>query len=161
MFDVSDEDQMPCLSADDARHAHPEGVVTPALPVVVVLAAIVERDGRFLVSRRLKGTHLEGLWEFPGGKCAPGETHQMCLARELLEELGVESTIGDEVLVTEHAYAERTVRLHFRRCTLAAEPRPMLGQEIQWVERRQLDSLQFPAADRDLIEMLRRGNRVS
>ena len=79
-----------------------------------MLAAVIERDGRFLVTRRLEGTHLAGLWEFPGGKCEPGETHEACLARELMEELGVVATIGDEILVTEHAYPERTVRLHFR-----------------------------------------------
>ena len=97
-------------------HAHDADVV------VVVLAAVIERDGRFLVTRRQKGTHLDGLWEFPGGKCEPGETHAQCLARELREELGLEAVVGDELLVTEHAYPERTVRLHFRRCTIAGEP---------------------------------------
>ena len=43
--------------------------------VIVVLAAVIERDGRFLVTRRLANTHLAGYWEFPGGKCEPGETH--------------------------------------------------------------------------------------
>ena len=52
-----------------------------------MLAAIVERHGRFLLTRRLKGTHLADLWEFPGGKCEAGETHEACLQRELLEEL--------------------------------------------------------------------------
>ena len=46
---------------------------TPDLPIIVVTAAVIERDGRFLVTRRLEGTHLEGCWEFPGGKCEPGE----------------------------------------------------------------------------------------
>ena len=122
---------------------------------LVVLAAVVERDGRFLVTRRVKGTHLSGYWEFPGGKCEAGETHEACLSRELEEELGVRAEIGDELLVTEHAYPERTVRLHFRRCRLEGEPRPLLGQEMQWVARADLRTLQFPEADRDLIELLR------
>lgn len=125
-------------------------------PVVIVIAAIVEREGRLLVSRRLKGTHLAGLWEFPGGKCEPGEAHDACLERELLEELGVASIIGDEVLVTEHAYPERTVRLHFRRAVIRDEPRPLLGQELRWIERHDLRRLEFPAADRDLIDLLTR-----
>jgi mutator protein MutT len=129
-------------------------MTTPARRVIVVLAAIVERDGRLLVTRRLTGTHLAGLWEFPGGKCEPGETHEACLARELLEELGVASTIGAEIFATEHDYADRMVRLHFRQCTIEGAPRPMLGQEIRWVTRTELPSLEFPPADAELIEML-------
>jgi mutator protein MutT len=126
---------------------------------IVVLAAIVERDGQLLVTRRLDGTHLAGLWEFPGGKCEVDESHETCLARELREELGVDAEIGDEVFATEHAYPDRTVRLHFRRCTIRGEPQPLLGQAIRWVAREDLDSLEFPPADAELIERLRGGER--
>jgi len=122
---------------------------------IVVLAAIIERDAGFLLTRRLKGTHLEGLWEFPGGKCEPGETHEECLARELREELGVSATIGPELLVTEHAYPERTVRLHFRRCDIEGEPQTLIGQQMQWVTREQLGAIAFPEADRELVDLLR------
>jgi mutator protein MutT len=122
--------------------------------VVVVTAAVIERNGRLLVSRRLKGTHLEGLWEFPGGKCDPGEGIEACLARELTEELGVVSRIGRSILITEHAYPERTVRLHFHEATIEGDPRPLLGQEIRWITRRELGALPFPEADRDLIRTL-------
>ena len=106
------------------------------------------------MSRRLKGTHLEGLWEFPGGKCEPGEAHEACLARELREELGVAAAVGPEILVTEHVYPERLVRLHFRRCTISDEPQPKLGQEIRWIDRRELSDLEFPEADKELIRLL-------
>jgi len=122
--------------------------------VIVVLAAVIERRGKLLVTRRLEGTHLEGLWEFPGGKCHDGETHEACLARELAEELGVESLIGPELLSVEHTYPERTVKLHFRTCEITGEPQPLLGQEIRWVLRSELASLAFPEADRALIEIL-------
>jgi mutator protein MutT len=122
--------------------------------VIVVVAAVIERGGRLLVSRRLRGTHLAGYWEFPGGKVEPGEPHEAGLARELLEELGVEAAIGGELLVTEHTYPERTVRLHFRHATITGEPRPLLGQEIRWIERAELRELPFPDADRELIERL-------
>lgn len=135
------------MSADDRSKA------------IVVLAAIVERDGRFLLTRRLKGTHLADLWEFPGGKCEPGETYEDCLKRELLEELGVASEIGDEILVTEHAYPERTVRLHFRRCQLHGDPRPLLGQAMRWATRDELQTIDFPAADRELIDLLTSSSR--
>jgi mutator protein MutT len=122
--------------------------------LIVVLAAVVEEGGRFLLSRRLAGTHLAGYWEFPGGKCEPGEAHEACLARELMEELGVTARIGDELLVTEHAYPDRTVQLHFRRCLLDAPPTPRLGQQLRWVTRAELLTVQLPPADRDLIRML-------
>ena len=122
--------------------------------VIVVLAAVIERDGRFLVTRRLKDTHLSGYWEFPGGKCEPDESHEECLARELEEELAVSSDIGTELLVTEHAYPSRTVRLHFRRCAIGGDPRPQLGQEMRWITREEMRSLEFPEADRDLIDLL-------
>ena len=121
---------------------------------VIVLAAVIERDGRFLLARRLKGTHLEGLWEFPGGKCMPGETHEACLARELMEELGVRAAVGEELLVTEHVYPEKAVRLHFRRCTIEGDPRPVLGQDLRWADRGTLRELSFPEADKGLIDLL-------
>ena len=94
------------------------------------------------------------MWEFPGGKCDSSETHEGCLERELQEELGVRSRVGDEILVTEHAYTEQTVRLHFRRCEIDGEPRPLLGQQMQWVRKRDLQNLEFPEADTRLIELL-------
>jgi mutator protein MutT len=121
---------------------------------VIVLAAVIERDDAFLLTRRLAHGHLPGLWEFPGGKCEPGETHEACLARELMEELGVVATIGDEIIAIEHAYPERTVRLHFRRCEIAGQPQARLGQAMQWVARTALTTLDFPAADRALVELL-------
>ena len=122
--------------------------------VIPVLAAVIERDGRFLVTRRLKGSHLSGYWEFPGGKCDPGETPDACLARELREELGVDATIGEELVVTEHAYPEQTVRLHFRRCEMWDDPRPLLGQEMRWVSPQEMRAMAFPDADWALIEVL-------
>jgi len=121
---------------------------------VVVTAAIFERDGSFLVTRRPEGVHLSGHWEFPGGKYEPGERFDACLAREIREELDAEIAVGAEVLSVSHAYPEREVELHFFRCELLTEPRPMLGQEMTWVSRDALGSLDFPAADEALIDLL-------
>lgn len=123
-------------------------------PAVVVLAAVIERDGHFLMTRRLKGTHLAGAWEFPGGKCDPGETHEACLVRELDEELAVRCEVGAEIFTVEHTYPERTVRLHFRRTALLNEPSPQLGQEMRWVARSELRLLELPEADRGLVDIL-------
>jgi 8-oxo-dGTP diphosphatase len=123
-------------------------------PPLVVTAAVIEDGDRFLLTRRLRGTHLEGHWEFPGGKCDPGESLSDCLVREIDEELGCSVTVGREIYTITHAYPERTVELHFFACTLGGGPRPMLGQEMRWVERRLLGSLSFPEADRELIALL-------
>jgi len=121
---------------------------------LVVTAAVIERGGRYLVTRRQQGVHLEGLWEFPGGKCDPGESLADCLRRELREELGVEATIGAEVLSTTHEYPERSVELHFIGCTLRGDPSPQLGQQMRWVAREELRSLEFPPADGEVIQLL-------
>ena len=126
----------------------------PLDDVVVVAAAIVERDGRFLLTRRLEGTHLAGTWEFPGGKCDAGESLEDCLARELREELAVSCTVAQRILVTRHVYAERTVELHFFSTTLQGNPSPQLGQDMRWASRDELSTLPFPEADRELIALL-------
>jgi 8-oxo-dGTP diphosphatase len=125
------------------------------MTTVVVTAAVIERDGRLLVTRRQAGVHLEGFWEFPGGKCDGAETLEACLARELREELDVEARIGEEIFATTHAYPERAVELHFFRCELTGQPRPLLGQEMRWVRREELQALEFPPADEELIRRLR------
>ena len=122
--------------------------------MIVVTAAVIERDGRYLVTRRQQGVHLEGYWEFPGGKCEPDETLADCLRRELREELGAEAVVGDEIFAVSHAYPEKSVELHFLACRLTTEPTPLLGQEMRWVARGDLGSLTFPPADDELIRFL-------
>jgi len=126
---------------------------------IVVTAAVIERDERVLVTRRLQGTHLEGFWEFPGGKCDPGEALDACLLRELREELAVDAVIGDEMLSTSHTYPERRVELHFFSVSLRGEPVPQLGQEMQWVRLEDLSSLTLPPADDELVTLLTRDKR--
>ena len=121
---------------------------------IVVVAAVVKRDDVFLAAQRLPGTHRAGLWEFPGGKCEPGESHVECLIRELREELGATARVGAEMFVTRFAYSDRSVELHFYECQLAGEPRPLLGQPIRWVTREELRRLPFLEADAAFIEEL-------
>jgi 8-oxo-dGTP diphosphatase len=120
----------------------------------VVTAAVIERDGRLLVTRRLEGSHMGGFWEFPGGKCDPGESAEACLARELLEELGATAAVHEAISRTTYAYDDRVLDLRFFRCDLTTEPRPLLGQEIRWVPRHELRTLEFPPADSELIARL-------
>jgi 8-oxo-dGTP diphosphatase len=122
----------------------------------VVSAAVIERAGAYLITRRQAGLHLEGHWEFPGGKCEPNESLEACLVREIREELAVGVEVGEEILTTRHAYSDRLVELHFLRCTLLGPPIPQQGQEMLWVPRAQLARLQFPPADAELIRILSR-----
>jgi mutator protein MutT len=132
----------------------PENHVT--LRRIVVTAAVIEEKGRFLVTRRPDGVHLEGLWEFPGGKCEEGESHPASLEREIAEELDTAIIIEREVFSVVHSYADRVVELHFFACRLAGEPRAVLGQQMRWVLREELRTLPFPPADEELIEILTR-----
>jgi 8-oxo-dGTP diphosphatase len=126
---------------------------------IVVAAAVIERAGALLVTRRPQGVHLEGFWEFPGGKREPGETLAACLVREIREELGVDARVGDEIFTTTHTYPERRVELHFLHCDLGSEPQPQLGQDMRWVPRHELGGLEFPRADAELIQLLMGGAR--
>jgi mutator protein MutT len=121
---------------------------------VIVVAAVIEANEQFLVTRRQAGVHLAGMWEFPGGKIDRDEPHAAALRRELREDLDVEVDVGERVYHTVHAYDDRTVELHFYRCGLKGEPRPLLGQQMRWVPRGELATLGFPPADTELIQML-------
>src|SRR5918999_4936004 len=105
------------------------------MTTIVVVAAVIERDAEFLLTLRPAGTHLEGHWEFPGGKCLPTETHAEALRRELYEELDIVGHVGECIFSVTHAYPDRTVELHFYRCEFEGDPKPMLGQELRWVDR--------------------------
>lgn len=121
---------------------------------ITVVAAVIERDGTFLLTLRPEGTHLAGHWEFPGGKCHVSETHAEALRRELHEELDIAARVGALVYAVTHAYPEKTVALYFYRCDFEGVPKPMLGQDIRWVPRAELAALAFPEADAALIARL-------
>jgi 8-oxo-dGTP diphosphatase len=121
---------------------------------VAVVAAVIQDGDRFLITRRQGGVHLAGMWEFPGGKVGYGESHADALRREIVEELDADVAVHDLVFETTHAYPDRTVTLFFYRCDLLGMPKPMIGQEMEWVMRNDLSSLVFPPADVELIRML-------
>jgi 8-oxo-dGTP diphosphatase len=127
------------------------------MSVIVVVAAVIEQDARFLVTLRPEGTHLGGRWEFPGGKVHLSETHAEALRRELYEELDIVADVGELVHRVRHTYPEKTVELHFYRCSFEGEPKPMMGQEMRWVPRAELSTLPFPEADSALIAILAAG----
>jgi mutator protein MutT len=126
--------------------------------LVIEVAAALIRDahGRYLITQRRRGSHLAGLWEFPGGKLEPDETPAACLRRELAEELSATFTVGALVDTVRWEYPERTVVIHFYDCQLESGAiAPREAQRMQWVEARRLGDYDFPPADRTLIERLR------
>ncbi|MGH7205699.1 MAG: 8-oxo-dGTP diphosphatase MutT [Nitrospiraceae bacterium] len=127
---------------DDTRH-------------IQVAAGLILREGRYLIARRKVGVHLGGLWEFPGGKCEPGESLEDCLRRELREELGVEITTPVPFHVIRHEYPEKTVELHFFRCSIRdGQARTLDCEDLRWVALDELTKFEFPPADQPLIRAL-------
>ncbi len=87
---------------------------------IEVGAAVVIHSGRVLLARR-SGGYLHDLWEFPGGKLEPGETPAEAVERELVEELQLRVVGGEVLLVVDHEYPDKKIRLHFVRCSLLIE----------------------------------------
>ena len=127
------------------------------LVIEVVAGLIRDADGRYLITQRRRGSHLAGLWEFPGGKLEAGETPAAGLQRELREELSADFAVGDQVETVRWEYPDRVVVLHFFECRVQAgaiEPRE--EQAMTWVEPARLGEYDFPPADRELIARLSR-----
>ena len=126
--------------------------------MIVVVAAVICRDGKILITKRVDTAHLAGLWEFPGGKVEPGETLKAALMREIREEIGMNVIVFDQCLSVDHEYPRKTVRLHFFNCAIiAGEPRTIQVADFAWVTPPELTAYSFPEADRAII--LRLQNR--
>ena len=125
-------------------------------PIHVVAGVLSDASGRVLIARRPGGTHLAGLWEFPGGKLAPGESREAGLARELAEELGIRVLAAQPLIRVEHRYPERDVVLDVWRVeSYSGKPHGREGQPIAWRSIRSLDSGDFPPADVPVLAALR------
>jgi mutator protein MutT len=126
--------------------------------VEVVAALIQDEKGRYLITQRREGSHLAGLWEFPGGKRESGESLEEALRRELTEELSARFAVGERVETVRWEYPERTIVIHFYRCRLESGTiEPQEDQAMAWVAPERLSDFDFPPADRDLIARLRGG----
>jgi 8-oxo-dGTP diphosphatase len=124
--------------------------------IEVVAALIQDGEGRYLITRRRGGSHLAGMWEFPGGKREPGEALEDAMRRELTEELSASFGVGEKVETVRWEYPERTVVIHFYRCRLESGTiEPLESQAMDWVTPERLRELDFPPADRELIARLR------
>ncbi len=135
-------------------------IVAEAVPplVLVAAAALVDADGRLLLTQRPAGKAMAGLWEFPGGKIASGETPEAALVRELAEELGIDVAASCLAPFTfaSHDYPDFHLLMPLYVCRKwSGIPTPREGQRLTWVRPSRLADYPMPPADKPLIAMLR------
>ena len=122
--------------------------VTEDRRCIRVVAAIIERDGRYLITQRRSNAILPLLWEFPGGKVEPGETDAEALVREMNERLSVLVEVGELVSAQPHAYELYTVELHVYACRIiGGEPVERAVHAFRWVTSAEFDAYPFTPAD--------------
>jgi 8-oxo-dGTP diphosphatase len=122
------------------------------LPVV---AGIIRREKSVLLGRRPEGGSLAGLWEFPGGKIELGEFPEGALARELKEELGIDSEIGSLLFATSHNYGDVGVLLLFYEVKYwKGQPQTQHHSELKWFNAEELKTAALPDANRNVLERI-------
>ena len=131
--------------------------------MIRVAAAIIEERNCLVICQRSASGLFPLKWEFPGGKLRPSETPRDGLARELREELGVESRIGLVLDVVSHRYVELAagVKVTFFSAKLLGEPRNLAFEQCKWVRPSELPRYDFLAADRVLVARLVRGGMLA
>ncbi|MBK7077442.1 MAG: (deoxy)nucleoside triphosphate pyrophosphohydrolase [Myxococcales bacterium] len=125
--------------------------------VIRVVAAVIEHDGRYLITQRNATAVLPLLWEFPGGRVEAGETDEAALSREVRHRIGVAVTIGGKVGEHVHDYSRYEVHMVMFACSLAdgAVPYPATVADLRWVTSREFLDYEFPPADENtLIKLL-------
>jgi len=136
--------------------AYPVKEAPRELPFEVIGVGVVGNTaGQVLIDQRLNEGLLGGLWEFPGGKQEPGEAIETTIARELREELAIEVSVGEELIVVDHAYSHKRLRFVVHLCTwICGEPQPLASQQVRWVAPAELEAYPFPAANARIIAAL-------
>ena len=128
----------------------------PPIPTYVGIG-LIRRGETFLVRQRPEGTVYAGYWEFPGGKCEPGESPAQTTVRECLEETGLAVVVVRLRRVIEHQYPHGHVRLHFFDCASADhKAEPANGSGCRWVRATDLERLRFPEANEPILLELKR-----
>ncbi len=138
--------------------AGPKPVQQPQKKIVLVAAAaLVDPDGRVLIAQRPEGKSMAGLWEFPGGKVADGETPEFALMRELEEELGIETRPGcfSPIAFASHSYDDFHLLMPLFICrTWKGVPKAREHKALKWVKPQDMGGYEMPAADIPLVARL-------
>ena len=123
--------------------------------ITEVVAALIWRDGEFLICQRPAHKARGLLWEFVGGKVEAGETREEALIRECREELAVELRVGDVFMEVLHEYPDITVQLSLFHATIAAgEPRKLEHEDIRWITPAEISQYDFCPADVEILERI-------
>ncbi len=127
-----------------------------AKEVIRVVAAVIEREGRYLITQRNAGAVLPLLWEFPGGRVEPEETEAAALHREVSGRIGADVEVGEKIGEHIHEYAAYDVHMMMFRCTLMpdAQPYPATVNDLRWVTSREFLDYEFPPADETTLSKL-------
>lgn len=127
----------------------------PAPRAIRVVAAVIEKDGRYLITQRRPSAVLPLMWEFPGGKVEPDETDNDALKREVRHRLGVEIEVNELMNFVSHSYEKYTVDLYLYTCILAqGDPDPRNVNAFQWVTSSEFDKVTFTPADERSMSLL-------
>lgn len=129
---------------------------------IKAVAAVIERDGKFLITKRMENSPMGHCWEFPGGKIEAGETVEECAVRECKEEIDVTIAPIRRLREEYYDYPHGFVHLWFVLCRLeVGEPRPVQCREARWIEPHQFPDFEFPPADVRVIEdLIKKGNSL-
>ncbi len=120
-----------------------------------VTAAVIRKNGKVLIAQHAAGEHLEGLWEFPGGKIEKGETPEQCLKRELFEEFGINVRIGGFITESRFSYKRMNIRLlAYEVEYLGGDFSLKVHSAISWVTSDNLANYSFAPADIPILEKL-------
>lgn len=124
---------------------------------IIGVAVIWNKENQILIDRRLPTGTMANLWEFPGGKIEPGETIEECIEREILEELGIKIAVEQHLITIDHTYPHLRVTLTVHHCHyLEGVPQAIECAEVLWVGLDELDNFDFPEANGEIINALRK-----
>lgn len=124
------------------------------MKTIEVVAAIIQKNGKYFATQRGYG-EFEGLWEFPGGKIEPGESHETALKREIQEELGIDISVKDLLCTTNYDYPSFHLTMHCYLCNIASgEIELREHKSARWLKPKALNNVEWLPADKDIIEKL-------
>jgi 8-oxo-dGTP diphosphatase len=123
-------------------------------PRIRIVSAEIQEGGAFLLTQRLGTATLPLLWEFPGGRVRVGESDEDALRRALLDRIGSDASVGEQLLEIHHGYDRYDLVMCVYRCTLFAEPLAARVAQVRWVNAARLGTFEFPGADQKTVDLL-------